>query len=76
MHEGVGILCRGNIFKKKVSSENGGGSFRELYGIFMRRFGVMPDVLSKQNPVLLFAALESEDEEFPLNDHLKMFYGK
>lgn len=55
---------------------------RDLYGEFLRTFHVMPDVLARQVPKILFKTLNSfgkhEDEVKPYDGsdpQLRMFYG-
>lgn len=79
MYENLEFLCRGFEFKKKVTSSKGDGvAFRKLYGFFMKKFGIMPDSVARQNPILLFEALDEDErqEEVILSEHLKMFYGQ
>ena len=73
----MGILYGGNFSKKRVGS-GAGGSFRDLYGVLFRAMHIMPDVLARQNPCILFRALDYEDEpsyEQEENEYIKMFYG-
>ena len=68
--------------KKRVKGGNSSKSqpLRTLYADWFRQRGLLPNVISKQNPFVLFkmiADLEDDTEEgYTGNDpYLKMFYG-
>lgn len=72
------------FFKKRVNrgDSEGGGALRDLYGLFFKHLGIMPDIVSRQSPSELFKMLDSLEEsetaeEYTGNDpYLRMFYGQ
>ena len=75
------VLYRGIDIKKRVKGNNSKSRpLRTLYADWFRQRGLLPDVISKQNPFVLFKMiddLEDDTEEvYTGNDpYLKMFYG-
>ena len=76
------ILYRRAGNKKRVKGSNSSKSqpLRTLYADWFRQRGLLPNVISKQNPFVLFKMiddLEDDTEEvYTGNDpYLKMFYG-
>ena len=76
------VLYRGIDVKKRVKGSNSSKSqpLRTLYADWFRQRGLLPNVISKQNPFVLFKMiddLEDDTEEvYKGNDsYLKMFYG-
>ena len=75
------VLYRSIDIKKRVKGNNSKSRpLRTLYADWFRQRGLLPDVISKQNPFVLFKMiddLEDDTEEvYTGNDpYLKMFYG-
>lgn len=75
------VLYRGIDIKKRVKGNNSKSRpLRTLYADWFRQRGLLPNVISKQNPFVLFKMiddLEDDTEEvYTGNDpYLKMFYG-
>lgn len=83
----MGDLCRCHeqSGKKRVASGNGqgesNGRLRDMYGRMYRTAGLLPDVIAKQNPVLLFDMLyQLEAERKPSMENvpanLRWMYGE
>ena len=75
------VLYRSIDIKKRVKGNNSKSQpLRTLYADWFRQRGLLPNVISKQNPFVLFKMiddLEDDTEEvYTGNDpYLKMFYG-
>lgn len=75
------VLYRSIDIKKRVKGNNSKSRpLRTLYADWFRQRGLLPNVISKQNPFVLFKMiddLEDDTEEvYTGNDpYLKMFYG-
>lgn len=51
----------------------------DLYGMFLKNWGIMPSELARQNPTLLFLALDTingdTDDEPEIPPGMAFFYG-
>lgn len=77
------VYGRNYIKKRLRSGGSGKGKLSDLYVVFFRSYGIMPDVLDRQNPKAVFDLLEglsegnNQDKEYTGNDpYLRMFYGQ
>ena len=75
------VLYRGIDIKKRVKGNNSKSRpLRTLYADWFRQRGLLPDVISKQNPFVLFKMIDdleddTEDDYTGNDPDLKMFYG-
>lgn len=75
------ILYRRVDNKKRVKGGNSESQpLRKIYAQWFEKRGLLPDVISRQNPFVLFRMIDDlgddEEEEYTGNDpYLKMFYG-
>lgn len=68
-------------FKKRVKSGNSGGRLKDLYSLMFRQRGILPDILARQRPLVLFDMLdkfgqENEPSMDNVPDDLKWMYGE
>ena len=75
------VLYRGIDIKKRVKGNNSKSRpLRTLYADWFRQRGLLPNVISKQNPFVLFKMIDdleddTEDDYTGNDPYLKMFYG-
>lgn len=80
MPQGLGLVCGRIDSKKRLSrrTESSGGSLSDLYGIFLKKWGILPSELARQDPKLLFMALDtmnSSKDELQIPPGMEFFYG-
>ena len=81
MYGTVEILCRRIDIKKRVKGGNSESQpLRQIYAQWFKQRGLLPDVISRQNPFVLFRMIDDLDDDtvdtYTGNDpYLKMFYG-
>ncbi len=77
----MGLLRRRINVKKRVKGNNAENRpLRTLYADMFKGRGLLPDILSRQSPFVLFKMLDDLDdtmEEYMGDDpYLKIFYGQ
>lgn len=75
------ILCKGVDIKKRVKGDSSESQpLRKIYAQWFEKRGLLPDVISRQNPFVLFRMIDdlgddTEDTYTGNDPYLKMFYG-